>query len=269
MKMIQSIIKSIKLFLLGYRLRFAANINYRTSLISHSIAMLAYAFLRVAILLIAGSLGQGILGWNNYQLILFAGIHQLFVMLVFLLIFRQMYLLIENIYFGRLDYDLTKPIDSQLAIALKGGNLNNVFGIFLGIGMISFSLIKLRISVSIITLLGSALFLIIGVLIAYSIMFACSILNIWFDRLQNARDLGLKLTGEISRFPVEAYHKVNTILYFFLLPFTLATSVPAQIMLGEINSKYIFALIVSSFVLFYLSRKFWHFALRHYTSASS
>jgi len=265
----KNLLKNIKLLLLSYRLRFSENINYRASLISHSIAMLTYAFLRVAIILIAGSLGQGITGWNTYQLILFTGIQQVYISLIFLLVYRQLYILIQNIFLGQLEYDLTKPVDSQLAIALKGSNLNNIFGVVLGIIIIIFSLFKLKLTPSITNFIISAIFLLFGVLIIYSIMFVCSILNFWFDRLENAREFGLRLAGEVSRFPANAYHKAGTIMYFLLLPFTLSVTIPAQALLNQFNLTWMLGLIVISLSLFYLSRKFWQFALKNYSSASS
>ncbi len=262
-------LKSIKLLLFSFKLRFSENINYRTSLVSHTIAMISYVYLRVAVVLITGSIGQGIIGWDTYQLILFAGVHQVFVSLIFLLTYRQFYLLIQNIYFGQLEYDLIKPVDSQFAISLKGGNLNNVYGTVFGLIIIIYSLNKLQIIPSLTNIMVFFVFLFLGILIIYSVLFASSCANFYFPRLDNARELGLRLAGDVARFPAQAFQKANTILYFFLLPFTLATTIPAQALLNQINFHWMLGLLFISLIMFYFSRRFWFYSLKHYTSASS
>jgi ABC-2 type transport system permease protein len=262
-------LKGLRLYFLSFKLRFSENVAYRSYLLSHSLAILAHAFFRVTIVLIADNLGQGIPGWSTYQLVLLAGIHQVYVSLLFLFIYRQMMLLIRNINLGQLEHDLVKPIDSQLAIALKGGNLNNVFGVILGIIIIAFSLIKLNTIPLPTSLLAAVVFLFFGLLTVYCFMFLGSIMNFWFQRVENARDFGAKVVANFNRFPADAYHQAGTVIYFLLLPLTLTTTIPTQALLGKFNLSWIIILVFSSLGLFFLSRQLWHFALKHYTSASS
>ena len=265
----KNIFKNIKLFFSAYRLSFSADLEYRFSLINRIIAMLSHAALRVIIIVSVGQLGQGFMGWNRNELILLAGIHQIYVALLFLFIFRQTFHLIRRIFKGQLDYDLVKPVDSQLAVSLRGGGLSNIVGIFTGLAIVIYSLNALSFTPTFLNISGAIIFLLLGLSIVYALMFMGAVLNIWFDRLENAIEFGLRFTADISRFPTSAYSKINHLVFILLLPFTLVVSLPAKILLQRAEPIYLLVLFLSSIFFFYLARRFWFFALRHYTSASS
>ncbi len=190
------------------------------------------------------------------------------VSLVFFLFRRSLKNLSQTINRGDLDFYLTKPVDSQFYASLQVGGLQNLLSSFLGVALIIFGLINLQHLPSLLDFLLFFLLITISLSVFYSLMLAAATLNFWFDRLDNIVDL-VNRFNYISRFPADAYKKGGTLIFPLLLPFALVTTVPAGILINKNNPPYLFLLIAIALILLVLSRLFWLFALRRYSSASS
>ena len=60
-----------------------------------------------------------------------------------------------------------------------------------------------------------------------------------------------------------------TTIFTFIIPIGFLTTVPAQAILNMYTQSYIYLSVLISLTFFFLTKRFWHFALRFYTSASS
>lgn len=66
-----------------------------------------------------------------------------------------------------------------------------------------------------------------------------------------------------------AYPAAYRFFFTFIVPVTFLTTVPAEVILGRVEIPWLIGGLVLAVVLFWASSKFWSFALRFYTSASS
>jgi ABC-2 type transport system permease protein len=93
--------------------------------------------------------------------------------------------------------------------------------------------------------------------------------TIWYVKIYNVTEVlqALLAAGRypIQAFPVGAYRFV----FSFLIPVAFLTTVPAEAMLGRASLDFLGYSGLFALCLFALSRWFWRFALRSYTSASS
>ena len=100
----------------------------------------------------------------------------------------------------------------------------------------------------------------------YSLWFLLATTSIWFVKIYNVTEV-LRGLLEAGRFPVGAYPALYRVFFTFVVPVAFLTTVPAEAALkrGEVP------LLASALALFLflLSRGFFRFALRGYTSASS
>jgi ABC-2 type transport system permease protein len=64
------------------------------------------------------------------------------------------------------------------------------------------------------------------------------------------------------------YKGASIFLFFALFPLTLVVVTPIKVLLQKASVNDIVWLVVCAISLFIISRKFWQFALRSYTSAS-
>ena len=74
---------------------------------------------------------------------------------------------------------------------------------------------------------------------------------------------------EAGRFPMAAYPVAYRFFFTFIIPVAFLTTVPAETLLERVQVGWIVGSGILAVVLLCLSRRFWKFALRFYTSASS
>jgi ABC-2 type transport system permease protein len=248
--------------------QFAADMIYRASFLSGLTAVIAYTFVNLLTVILLVNALNNIVGWNTYELLILLGSFRIIVSLIFFLCRRALKNLADTISRGELDFYLTKPVDSQFYVSLQTGGLQNLISSLIGVALVLIGLFYLKHIPSLSQILLFLVFLLVSLSIYYSLMLAAATLNFWFDRLDNIVDL-VNRFNYVSRFPADAYKKGGSIIFSLLLPFALATTVPAGILIQKNNPLYIFLLIVIAIVFLILSRLFWLYALRRYQSASS
>jgi len=73
----------------------------------------------------------------------------------------------------------------------------------------------------------------------------------------------------MGRIPVDIYKGFLRSFLTFIIPVGVLMTFPAKALMGLLQAKMVFYSFFLAFFLFYLSLRFWNFALTRYTSASS
>ena len=73
----------------------------------------------------------------------------------------------------------------------------------------------------------------------------------------------------LGRFPIDIYKEPLRGILTFLIPIGIMISLPAKALMGLVNPPVVFGSFALGVVLLFLSLKFWNYALKFYTSASS
>jgi ABC-2 type transport system permease protein len=128
-------------------------------------------------------------------------------------------------------------------------------------------LTKMHIAITPLLFFEFVLLVVFSIVIIYSSWMLIMTLTIWFPKLSNLSDL-LFQVNQISKFPQEIYKGASNYLLFVLFPLTVIVVTPAKQVLHKAQVGDILLLIIFAISLFSLSRFFWRFALRFYTSAS-
>ena len=116
--------------------------------------------------------------------------------------------------------------------------------------------------------LAALLPLMLGFISLYSLWFMLGATSIWFVKIYNVTEV-LRSFLEAGRFPIVAYPAAFRIFFTFVIPVAFLTTVPAQVFLNRIDYTWLAGSSLLAMGLFQISRWFWRFALRFYTSASS
>jgi ABC-2 type transport system permease protein len=104
--------------------------------------------------------------------------------------------------------------------------------------------------------------------ILYALWFMVATTTIWFTKVWNATEV-LRSFTEAGKFPMSAYHPAVRVFFTFILPVAFLTTIPAEIMRGMRGPAYILLEAAIAAALLAISRLFWKWAMRFYTSASS
>jgi ABC-2 type transport system permease protein len=104
----------------------------------------------------------------------------------------------------------------------------------------------------------------------YSIMLGLSAMSFWIVRAQGLV-YGYFNFLNIARYPDVIFPWLFRLIFGWLIPVVIIANIPARLLIKSFGQPFplMLHLIIASTIVFWLSRVFWKFALRHYSSASS
>jgi ABC-2 type transport system permease protein len=174
--------------------------------------------------------------------------------------------IVKHIQNGTLDFVLLKPIDSQFWLSFNSFSLWGLPDLVFGLAIVFYAGSLLGIGIG--NYLLSAIPMVFGMVILYSLWFMLGATSIWFIKIYNITEVlrGLIAAG---RFPIGAYPAAYRFFFTFVVPVAFLTTVPAETLLGRGDPSWIIGGGCLAVVLLLLSNRVWRFALRFYTSASS
>lgn len=174
--------------------------------------------------------------------------------------------IVRHVQEGTLDFVLLKPIRSQFWLSTHTLSPWGLPDIIFGCIIIAYAGQRLGLGIN--NYLLSILPLTCGLVILYSLWFILGTMTIWFVKIYNVTEV-LRGLLEAGRYPIVAYTAVYRVFFTFVVPVAFLTTVPAQVLLGQISLTWLIGAVFLAGVLFFISTWFWRFALRFYTSASS
>ena len=114
----------------------------------------------------------------------------------------------------------------------------------------------------------SLITIICSICILYSLWFFISTTTIWFVKTWNATEV-LRSFLYIGRFPLNSFSLSIRLFFSIVIPIAFITTIPSEVFLGISQIWKILLEVIVTIVFLSTSRKFWLFALKFYTSASS
>jgi ABC-2 type transport system permease protein len=116
----------IKLFLLFFKNAVITFMNHRFNFIMSILANIVWTISQVITLYyLSGNINQ-FQNWTMHELILMLGIGQFFVYTIFILYYRSIIELGQNIITGELDRLLTKPVNLKFLLSFRDISVNEI-----------------------------------------------------------------------------------------------------------------------------------------------
>jgi ABC-2 type transport system permease protein len=171
---------------------------------------------------------------------------------------------------GKLDSLLALPIDSQFAVSTKQFALDSIVNAGLGGVVVVVSLAQLGLVPDLMSILLYLVALVFGVAVHYSIMLSLAAVSFWIVRAQGLV-YGYFNFLNIARYPDTIFPRLFRMIFGWVIPVLIVANIPARLLIKSFGQPawLMFHLVAASTIVFCLSRLFWRFALRHYSSASS
>lgn len=251
-----------------FRATVFATIAYRGSFIAGVASNILWILLSLVSISIITYQSPSVGGWTRLELFLVQGVYSIVLGTMYFLFIANFRDFSRLILRGDLDLILIKPYDSQYLVSIGKFSLHTLARIASGIVLVVYVMQTLYITPSIATILFFCIFLISSMVIVYSLWFGVTTTLIWFTDLFNLDELFVQITGT-TRYPLEVLRHISNALLYVTLPLVVITTVPAQTLLEKLDISLAVWSVVLAIVFFIASRKFWFFALRFYTSASS
>ncbi len=208
--------------------------------------------------------------WSKWEVVLLVGTHQIIAQLFQAFFFVNVANIPELVRTGKLDSLLVLPIDSQFAVSTKQFGLDSIINAIVGAVVVVISLSKLGIVPSVSAVLLYLVALVFGIAVHYSIMLGLAAVSFWIVRAQGLV-YGYFNFLNIARYPDVIFPTVFKFIFGWIIPVVIVANIPARLLIKSLGQPgwLMLQLVVASTVVTALSRSFWRFALRHYSSASS
>ena len=109
-----------------------------------------------------------------------------------------------------------------------------------------------------------------GIAVHYSIMLGLAAVSFWIVRAQGLV-YGYFNFLNIARYPDVIFPRLFRLIFGWVIPVIIIANIPARLLIKSFGQPVplMLHLIIASTIVFWLTRAFWKFALRHYSSASS
>ena len=260
--------KYIKIYSLFLHTSLASELEYKTNIIIDFItavlSLIGSLFLLSIFFLSTDNLG----GWTFEQALIIQGIYTILNGITNTWFNPNLTEIVKHIREGTLDFVLLKPIDSQFLISLKKIAPSGLLEIILGVVLLSYciGINQIKINLEFLILCIATLFC--SIVILYSLWFLISTTTIWFVKTWNATEV-LRSFLYIGRFPLNSFSFSLRIFFSIFVPIAFITTIPSEVFLGIAKLWEILLELIVSWIFLIVSRRFWLFALKFYTSASS
>ena len=172
-----------------------------------------------------------------------------------------------EVWSGRLDFTLLRPVDTQFLASFRKWRLFSLFDMALGLGVLGIATTRIGAGLSPERWLAFLVALIAGGAILYAILLAFTALVFWGP--------GVLFTWvfdgvfQMARYPLGLYPGWLRLLLTWVIPVGIITTVPAGALTGVTSTIMLAGMTAFAVVLLIGSSVLFRFGLRHYKSASS
>jgi ABC-2 type transport system permease protein len=172
-----------------------------------------------------------------------------------------------EVWSGRLDFTLIRPVDTQFLASFRKWRLFSLFDLALGLGVVGVAVARLSQALTAPRLLAFLVSLGAGVAILYAILLAFSALVFWSP--------GVLFTWvfdgifQMARYPLGLYPGWLRFVLTWIIPVGVITTLPAGALTGAATPAALAGMLALAFVLVIVTSALFRYGLRHYKSASS
>ena len=214
---------------------------------------------------------NSIAGWSKWECVLLVGTHQFTSQIFQAFFYVNLAELPELVRTGRLDLMLLLPVDAQFAVSTRRFGMDNIVNALVGVAIVIFSLVQLHIvpSMQQIVLYGVAVAF--GVGVHYAVLFGLATAAFWIVRAQGLI-YGYFNVFNIARIPDSVFPLgLFRAIFTYCLPVIIVANVPARTLARAMDQPWpgLGKLALATLFVVAVTRGFWQFALRRYSSASS
>jgi ABC-2 type transport system permease protein len=174
----------------------------------------------------------------------------------------------QQVRLGTLDFVVTKPVDSQFWVSVRKFNFSHIGTFVGGLVLLGIGLYQAGLRPDLLQSVAYAILVLASLALFYAFNLALMTTGIWLIRVDNLWVLGESVL-QVSRYPVDIYPGALQRLFVWVVPLAFLATIPARQLVVGLDPAMLALGVLWASVALLVSRLFWRFALRHYTSASS
>jgi ABC-2 type transport system permease protein len=260
--------RHLRILLIYYRASLMAQMEYRANFGASLFLSLLWPCWVVSLISVFFYHTTTLGGWTFNEAVMVLGMYDIFIGLQETILAPNLVQVTEHIQKGTLDFVLLKPANGQLLATITSCNLTRLSDVVIGLGLVGAGLYRLGHVPTVLEVVSFGLMLLAGMIIVYSIWLLTTSMAFWFVRIDNFGEIFYSFY-ETGRFPVTVYRPWLRLILTYVVPIAFLTTFPAATLLGKASPWVVLGSGLIAAVLFYASHRFWNYAIRFYSSASS
>lgn len=208
-------------------------------------------------------------GWQKGEIILFIGSFSLINALNMTLYFFGVISIPDKIKSGKLDYYLTKPVNSLFYISFESINLGSGLLIVLSFAILLYGVKILNKPISMVQVGVYAYVIILMTILFYDIMLLFRTIAFYLIEADGLLRVEEECIGLCMQIPGVLFQRVFKIVFYFILPYGIMGTIPAQVLAGTVKRNNLILATLITILFTMVAICFWNYSRRKYNSASS
>lgn len=208
-------------------------------------------------------------GWNRGQMIIFVGTFSIINALNMLTYFFGVVDIPSKIKKGDLDQYLTKPVNPLLRLTFESVNAGSVPLVILSVLIVMYGVSVTGINVSFSLGLGYSALVLLMTLLWYDMELILRTIPFFVISANGIMRIEDQLLELNFRVPGVLYKGVLKVIFYFLLPYGVMSTIPTQFITGALDLLGLSHGICIVVFFTFFALWFWRLGLRNYKSASS
>lgn len=257
-----------RLFRIQLRASLLNDLQYRSNFLLEVATLLVSLVISLAGLGIVFSQTESLAGWGPDELLVVVGVYWIVSSLYQMSVEPSLQKLLEDVQSGELDFALTKPVDTQVLVAVQRVQSARAIDFIIGLGILGVGALRLRDQIDLLDVLLFVVLLIAGVVMLCSFLFLLATTVFWFINLDNIFNIFGGMF-EAGQWPIFIYPRWMQIGLTVVVPIGFAITVPAAALTNRLTPGLFAGAIALAVVLPLLARWFWLKGLRRYAGASA
>jgi ABC-2 type transport system permease protein len=246
---------------------FARELEFRANFIAKVAQNVVWVFFFIMILLVVYRNTATVAGWSRGDAFVLAA--TCFLMTSMLsAFFLSLQEIPQQVRQGTLDFVITKPIDTQFWVSSRKFNFDQIGTLTAGFVMVFYGVRTAGLHPAFLDWIGYIALTVSSLALFYSFYLILMTLGIWLVRVDNLWVLGESVV-QVARYPLDIYNVPIQRFFTFVLPLAFISTIPSRQLVNGFSATMVALGLFWGFVAVAVSRWFWNFALKHYSSASS
>lgn len=260
--------KYIKIYLRIFKNCLMGEMTYRASFLIWALVHTLTLLINIIFFSIVYTNIPEINGWDYNKTLILLGTSQLLIGIGTATFFCFMYGFSGLIRTGDLDFLITKPLDIQFLSTIRAVDIEDLIIIPNSLLVLIIAVARIEIPNLLLNFIGYIILLISSLLILYAITLMIQSLAFKAVKITFAESLIWNIIQQ-GQYPVKIFQGPLRVIFMLVIPIGLITTVPAEVLMGVFDWKWIVTSLGLAISLFVISRKVFLLGLKGYSSASS
>ncbi len=261
--------KYIRVLKVILSMSFQKFLEYRSSFVISSISINLWIMAEFAWVFIAFDINKVLGGYEKWQYVGLMGFYFFAINLFWGLFDKSLNNIMPNIYEGRIDSFLLKPISPQFSISVMEIGITYLVNSFTGLAVFFYAIYKSGMVVHFSDILIAAIVLILFLITFYSISFALNCTVFWLGMLKALRSPIADIPEKFGKIPTGLYGRFRWVelLFYLVIPVALVTTIPTSFVYWGTKWEILGYYVLLTAAFFAISKLVWKLGMKSYTSA--